>query len=68
MRAKILLIILSTLVIGGIFFIRVLIKTKPEVSSQQSELMKRILSECSPLGSPLDPKVKECEQKIRSKE
>lgn len=66
MRAKILLIILSTLVIGGIYFLRALTKTKPEITSQQTELMKKILAECSPLGSPTDPKVKECEARIRS--
>lgn len=66
MRAKIVLIILSTVVIGGIYFLRAYTKTKPEIKSQQTEIMKRILAECSPLGTPVDPKVRECEEKIRS--
>lgn len=68
MRAKILLIVLSALIIGGIFFLRALTKTKPDITSQQTEVMKRILAECSPLGSPTDPKVKECELRIRAQQ
>jgi hypothetical protein len=65
MRPQSLLVILSAVVIGGILLLKGYIKSKPEFKNQQTEVMKKILNECSSLGPVTDPKFIACEERVR---
>ena len=41
------------------------IRSKPDIKISQQEMMKQILAQCSGLGPVNDPKVSECEMRIR---